>query len=410
MRRSIEKRISNLDRVDGYHDWRGAGAIGTDVETLVEDISNDALRRDPRRAAQLLEQVVDQQHALFEMVDDSDGEVGDALRQVVETWGRAWASVDDRDAETVAELVFDAFFENDYGVLDEVIPAFAQALGSDGLAVLEARFRKALGQAPEAADDDEDRSRDWNRRMLYRGLEEIADAKGDVDGFIAAHEEAGTHLIYVVEIAERLHCAGRAAEALRWLEHPDRRQRFGDDATDLHVAVLEALRRHDEAREMIWRAFERTLWFEKFQAYLDRTPAPEREDARRRAVEVSLASENIHHALRFLIEAGALAEAEDLVLRRSTDLHSRDYGTLRPAAKALTDDHPAGAILLYRLLTEAVLRAGKSQYYRYAIGDLRQATLLAEGGVDWKEIEDHDSFMARLHDQHGRKWSFWKQW
>ena len=99
--------------------------------------------------------------------------------------------MDDRDVETVAELILDVSTVNDHGVLDEVIPAFVEALGPDGLAALEARFRRTLGQAPEAADDEEYRGRDRNRRMLYRGLEEIADARGDVSGFIAVHEAAG---------------------------------------------------------------------------------------------------------------------------------------------------------------------------------------------------------------------------
>ena len=114
--------------------------------------------------------------------------------------------------------------------------------------------------------------------------------------------------------------------------------------------------------------------------------------------------------MEFLIAVEALAEAEDLVLRRTTKFHGRDYWTLRPAAQALAPNHPTGAILLYRLLVEAVLNAGKSQYYRYGIGDLREATLLAEDVDDWKGIEDHETFMERLQAEHGRKWSFWKQW
>lgn len=63
-----------------------------------------------------------------------------------------------------------------------------------------------------------------------------------------------------------------------------------------------------------------------------------------------------------------------------------------------------------RLLTEALLCTGKSQYYRYGIGDLREAVLLAECVDDWKGIEPHELFMERLRAEHGRKWSFWKQW
>ncbi len=43
-----------------------------------------------------------------------------ALRAVVHDKGRAWIQVAGRDPKTVAEIVFDAFTEDEYGVLDEV--------------------------------------------------------------------------------------------------------------------------------------------------------------------------------------------------------------------------------------------------------------------------------------------------
>jgi hypothetical protein len=421
MSTSIERRLATLEENNIYRDWQGAGAIGADIDAMRQDIVESMLPGDPEASAGMLERLVDLEHFLFESADDSDGEISGALRAVVDDWGRAWARVANRDPETVAEIVIDAFTENEYGVLDEVIPAFAEALGKDGLVALEARFRSAIAGGLEPGDEDEedgeddeidgeDRRAEWHRQMLFRGLEDIADVRGDVDGFIAAHEAAGTHLVYTVEIAERLHRAGRSVEALRWLERPDRQRSLGDDTTDLHVGILEALGHSDDARMVLWQTFERTFAFERYRDFRERAPEPERDGIRRRAIDLVLGHDDVHRVLAFLIEAEALAEAEDLVLRRAADLHGRDYWTLRPAAKALAQDHPAGAILLYRVLGEAVLGPGKSKYYRYAIGDLREATLLAEGITDWKGLEEHETFMARLRSQHGRKWSFWKQW
>ena len=120
---SIERRLAMLAEMDGYHDWRAAASVGADIDTIRQDIMESVLPEDPESAAGRLEQLVDLEHFLFETADDSDGEISGALRAVVDDWGRAWSSVANRDAETVAELVFDAFTENDYGVLDEVIPA-----------------------------------------------------------------------------------------------------------------------------------------------------------------------------------------------------------------------------------------------------------------------------------------------
>lgn len=417
MSASIERRLTALEDSDVGYGWQGAATLAADVDAMRRDIVERLLPADPEASAGMLERLTDLEHVLFESADDSDGEIGDALRAVVEDWGRAWTEIAKRDPEILADIVFDVFAENEYGVFDEVIPAFAEALGKEGLEVLEARFRSAIADCPEPGDvededetDDEAWRADWNRRMLFRGLEDIADVRGDVDGYIAVQEAAGTHLVYAVEIAERLHRAGRSAEALRWLERPDGQRGYGDDTTDLHVSVLDALGRPEDTRRVLWQAFERTLLFERYRDFRKRTPESERDEIRRQAIDLVLGHDDVHRVLAFLIEVEALAEAENLVLRRAADLRGRDHWTLRPAAKALAQDHPAGAILLYRVLVEAVLNAGKSQYYRYAIGDLREATLLAEGIADWKGLEDDETFMERLRAKHGRKWSFWKQW
>ncbi len=65
-------------------------------------------------------QVIDLGDLLIETADDSDGEISSALRAVVHDKGRAWVQVAARDPETVAEIAFDAFTEDEYGVLDEV--------------------------------------------------------------------------------------------------------------------------------------------------------------------------------------------------------------------------------------------------------------------------------------------------
>lgn len=414
---SIERRIAALESMDGYHDWRGAASIGNDIDSLRRDIVEAILPIDAKIAANRLEQLVDLGHLLFETCDDSDGEVGDALMAVVEDWGRAWVRVGDRDRDEIAEIVFDAFTDNEYGALDEIIPAFAEALGDEGLAALEERFRAALNAASDAADDEtsedsgEGWSREWRWRVHFLGLQEIADVRGDIDAFVVAHEEAGTDGTYAIDIAARLHRAGRPEEALRWLERPDRRSGGIEDETDLHVAILDALGREADAVTMRWSAFEKTLSFRHFDDCRRRAVSPaEEEIVHRRAVEHTLTFDGVCQALEFLVAAGALAEASEMVMRREAEIRGAAFWALRPAAEALPTEHPETAVLLYRRMAEAVLRAGKSQAYGYAVSDLREAAIFAEKIDEWRDLEPHETFMERLRAEHGRKWSFWKQW
>ena len=410
MIRSLERRIGTLEYIDGYNDWRSAGAIGADIGAIRRDIIEGLVPGDPRTAANLLARLVELQDTLFDLIDDSNGELGDALFEVVGDWGCSWARVDDRDYEEVADIVFEAVEDNPYGVLDEVIPAFAEALGDVGLKTLEGCFRMELDDLPTSESGDDSWDMDWARSRIYRGLQNIADIKGDVDAFIVAHEAAGTHLIYVVEIAERLHRAGRAEEAIRWIERPDSRAHPNNDSTDLHTAILIDLGRKDDAFALIWRAFETTLSPDHYRSCLGMVPEKDRINLRDKAVAVARNHDDVHLALALLTEIDAPAEASALIIQRCGAFNARAYWILRPAAEALASDHPLAAAVLYRLLAEGALRTGKTKYYPYGIKDLRQATLLAESISDWHGMEDHEAFMKRLRTEHGRKRTFWAQW
>lgn len=142
---SVERRIQLLEDIDPNHDWRSAGALGADIGAIHRDIVEDLAPNHPRAAAILLARLIELQDTLFDMIDDSDGELGDSLFAVVDDWGCAWAAVDNRSMEEVVDIVFEAVENNPYGILDEVIAAFAEALGNAGLRALEARFQQETG-------------------------------------------------------------------------------------------------------------------------------------------------------------------------------------------------------------------------------------------------------------------------
>jgi hypothetical protein len=67
-------------------------------------------------------------------------------------------------------------------------------------------------------------NRDDHRSVLVHGLAQIADARGDVVGFIATQELAGdgSAAHAAREIADRFVGVGRLTEALQWLAKADR--------------------------------------------------------------------------------------------------------------------------------------------------------------------------------------------
>jgi hypothetical protein len=54
----------------------------------------------------------------------------------------------------------------------------------------------------------------------------------------------------------------------------------------------------------------------------------------------------------------------------------------------------------------SLLRA-RSKRYSHAARHLQTCHVLARGIKDWGDLEDHSTYVARLHRDHGRKYGFW---
>lgn len=136
-------------------------------------------------------------------------------------------------------------------------------------------------------------------------LKDIADAQGDVDGFITQYDPKTRRVPQIAaEIAQRLLAAGRAGEALEFLE----RAELGDGVRvplawqDIRLQTLEALGRGEEAQAFRWDCFERTLSDSYLRAYLKRLPDFDDIEAEERAMTHVMAYPSLLHALQFFLD------------------------------------------------------------------------------------------------------------
>jgi hypothetical protein len=145
-------------------------------------------------------------------VDDSNGSVGDVFRTACEDLG-ALAARTRPDAQALAERVFAAVTNNDYGEFDQLVPVIFPALGEMGVATLRSRLLAALPQrsVKDCYDD--------HAAIVRRALQDLADGEGDVDAFIGlVPSEHRKHSTVAAGIGRRLLAASRAQEAVAMLE------------------------------------------------------------------------------------------------------------------------------------------------------------------------------------------------
>ena len=415
----IGKRLAVLRQARSFVDWEKRRAFVKDLDLqrqlIVEKVAEDR----PDLALELLWRFMDLAEPVLNRVDDSHGDVGDVFRQACQDLG-AVALKASTDPVRLAGRVFEAITANDYGEYDRLVEVILPPLKEAGLARLKEQLAAALAARPKPKTD----GFDFRASALRRALQDIADSEGDVDTFIA-HETAPHSPQRAAAIASRLLAAGRAEEALVFLEKGTPAEPSARDLEDewtfsltgpgaedwdqAWVAALLATGRHDNAQRFRWARFEARLDAGHLRAYLKALPDFEDVVAERKALDYALAFPHFTIALGFLIEWKELRYAARLVLERSREIDGNLYFVLAPAAEALEGKQPLAAALLRRAMIEDTLQGAKAKRYRHAARHLRECRTLEPSISDHGRFETHEAFVARLQARHGRKVGFWSQ-
>ena len=383
-----------------FYGYRESNVLAQELDRIRQGITEHLLPTQPLAAAELLGRLIRLDANVYERADDSDGVIGDAIGEAITDCGRAWAAVPQRDPKILAAEVFDLFTTDEYGARSEVITAFSEALGTSGLDELERLVRERLDHAATGKHD--------YQRALTFALENIADARGDVDGYIAAHRLAGTENVAVKEIGERLLAAGRLEEALHWLDRPDVSEHKRGDIGLLKVDILDRLGRTEDAQAARWSMFATSLSAGILGEYLGRLPEDVVAEARQRAIATACRHPDVHQSLPLLTELSPDIAA-DLVHKRLGEIRGEAYWVLRPVGDRLTESHPVAAILLYRRMADAVLRRGQSQHYDHAVRDLAAAERLVPNVADWLGHPPQEAYRQQIATEHRQKRAFWER-
>lgn len=420
----IRKRLISIAKSRSFVDWRKVKELARELVAQREAIAAHIAATSPDEAFNLLWRMLEMAPSIYERCDDSNGAIGSVIASARDDLG-AIASKAGQPVGVLADRVFAAVCANDYGQFDNLISLTAQALGPDGLNRLKSQFEELAANAPVGTgrecrviglstrgpiyQDDYERGR--HGRLVRSALTEIADAVGDVDGFVDrySNEERANPAI-AAAIAERLLDADRASEALATLDGADSAFRQGGHWPDwqrVRIEVLDALGRSGEAQEDRWKAFERGLDAGYLRAHLKRLPDFDDIEAEERALGFVSGHPSVHQALAFLIDWPALDRAAGLIMTRTDDLDGDHYWLLTPAADAFEQRHPLAATLVLRAMINLSLDAAKYKRYGHAARHLQTCEHLARRVDDFAGHSNHAEYVADLRRRHGRKSGFW---
>ena len=409
----IRNRLNALARSRSFVDWRRVRQFTGELNQLRTAIVELLGPKEPALAVDLLWRFLDLHGPIIERVDDSNGNVGDVFR-VACVDAAALAERTGVAPGNLAATIFSKITNNPHGIYDDLVTDFKSSLVGDGFTEL----KKLLLQWKDKYLTEDARRKiaegryDSTLGSIHVCLREIADCENDVDGFLETYDaRALANPKFVAELAQRLIAAGRATEALAYLDDAapsDANRYFARDAwTDQRIAALDAIERKDEAQALRLSVFRARLDAVHLRAYLKALPDFDDLEAENAALDYAVQHPSFHAALHFLVHWPALDHAARLVMSRPGELDGDHFFLLSPAAEALEGKFPLAAVLIRRAMIDYSLDNRRSTRYGHAARHVLEIEGLDAGPIAYGDFETHGVFMARLKLKHGRKSSFW---
>lgn len=429
----VDRRLSALEKARGFIDWDKIRAFAADLRASLAVIVAELKPLDPGMALQRLNRFLAGSDGVLDRVDDSSGRIYAIYETAAEEAALLAEALPPAEAGLFAQTLVPVLDRDGFGLVESLLARLMPTLAPEALAALDARFTETLAALPEPAPppkasvyhrSDPDEARDRVRRRVYERLRKaVADARGDVDAFMALEQAGRTHRPDSAAIAERLLAAGRADEALDWirkdgaprsLHSPARLEEDADGRVapdrrrhEIELGILEALGRREEAQALRWTRFSQLLDRQALRDHLAKLPDFEDEEVLERALAHALAFGNPLAALDFLVRWPRLDLAARLVIERRSVWDGRHWEWLSPAAEALAEDHPLAASILYRALVDDILGRARSPAYGHGARHLATLDALA-GRLEPASLDpDPAAYRAALRKAHGRKTGFW---
>ena len=234
-------------------------------------------------------------------------------------------------------------------------------------------------------------------------------AQGDVDLFIETHDEKSLrNPVFVGRIAMRIVAAGRAKEALSYLNRAMPDGHFGFiEWNDARIAALAAAGDGAGAQDLRWQMFQRTLDDRFLRDYLKDLPDFEDIEAEQEALDWAEKAEDVHRVLALFANWPALDRASRFVINRISEMDGNAYYVLSQVADLLQAKFPLSSVLLRRSLIEATPNGAKSPRYKHAARHMLEIEMLDLQISDYGVHETHEGFISRIKQKHPRKRGFW---
>jgi hypothetical protein len=219
--RELRKALGRLLRAPRFLDWRASRKFARDLDPVIELLA-ELTSTDAHNGIELYEYALTRLFKIYEQTDDSGGDIGDRIRELVRRYLDNLVRSTPADAAR-AKAVFELQREDQWSFLpiEEVWPLLDDAARAVYAKAIEDEFQALPPRSPTEGNRFQS-GYFWPTQRM----EALAAVRGDTDTLIAVISQdltSGHSYERVVAVCE---AAGRHREATQWAErglkaHPD---------------------------------------------------------------------------------------------------------------------------------------------------------------------------------------------
>ncbi|MDX8407836.1 MAG: hypothetical protein R8L58_05575 [Mariprofundaceae bacterium] len=398
----FKQKLSGLKSSRRFIDWRGSASFAHELEMLLQDLKSGV--DDPTTGVELVAAFYEADNTIFEMCDDSSGNIGDVFRYDAKDLFVEYASRCE-EKQKVADIILKVNQKDNYGIRDTLIDCAGECLPEDIIRTMIATLQKW-------ADKEKD---EYGKRHHLRSIESLARQSKDAKLFektrIASWGKLSTAAL--IDIAQVYLESGDVETAHSWLKKiPEGETYQAYERDKLLEEIYHKQGDSEKLTELLFQKFRSYHSTDTLQALLDEIGHDKKDEVIVGEAEQILKSERLHESdAEFLIAVEKIDEAEVYLLERANQLDGNHYGSLLSLAEAMeSENRHLITSLIYRSLLISILERGYTKAYPHGIQYLKKLDKLATNVADWKEFNNHETFKDQIIQAHGRKRSFWSKY
>lgn len=398
----FKKKLSGLKRRKRFIGWRESASFAHELEMLLQDVKAGV--NDPLTGVELVVAFYEADNTIFEMCDDSSGNIGDVFRYDAKELFVDYAKRCN-DKDKIADIILKVNQKDNYGIRDTLIDCAGECLPEDVIRAMIATLQKW-------ADREKDEYGKRHHLMLIESLaRQIKDAKLFEKTRIASWGKLNSAAL--IDIARVYLESGDVETAHSWLKKIPEGETF--QAYERDKLLKEIYHKQDDSEkltDLLCQKFRDYHSTDTLQALLDVIDLDKRDDVINTEIAQILESDRLRESdAEFLIAVGKINEAEVYLLKRAGQLDGNHYGSLLSLAEVMeSENRHLVTSLIYRSLLFSILEHGYTKAYPHGIRYLKKLDKLSAAITNWKNFHHHEAFKEQIVQALGRKRSFWSKY